>query len=105
MNLKTLSDLDSIEVNRNVFVNYENDLIVKRELHSISDASLRAYRATIKILKLLWNQGKFIPISLQPNTYCPTKINHYTTFRIVRKLDFSPLDKFCQNCYRKGCPN
>ena len=30
------------EVNRNVFVNYENDPVVKRELHGFRDASLPA---------------------------------------------------------------
>ena len=46
------------------------------------------------ILKLFWNQGKFIPISLKPNHVLPPERNHYTAFRIVRKLDFSPLEEF-----------
>ena len=29
--LKTLNDLESIEVNRNIFVNYENNYIIKRK--------------------------------------------------------------------------
>ena len=66
--LKNLNDLDSINVNQNVFVNYENDLIVKHKFHGFSDASLRACRA---MLKLFCNQGKLIPIYLQPNHVSP----------------------------------
>ena len=43
--LKILEDSDSIEVNGNIFVNFENDPIVKRELHGFTDASLGAYGA------------------------------------------------------------
>ena len=45
--LNILNDLDSIKVNRNVFVNYENGPIVKPYFHGFSDASLLAYGATI----------------------------------------------------------
>ena len=55
--LKILKDLDSIEVNRNVFVNYGNDPIVKRKLHGFSDASLRVYAATIYV-KTILESGK-----------------------------------------------
>ena len=51
--LKILDDLDSIEINRNVFVNYENDSIVKRELHGFSDVSFRAYGAKIYVKTIL----------------------------------------------------
>ena len=53
-----MNDLDSIEVNRNVFVNHENDLLVKRELHGFRDASLRTYGATIYV-KTILQSGKF----------------------------------------------
>ena len=53
----------SIEVNRNVFVSYEDDPIVKCEFNDFSDASLRAYGATI-YFKTLRYQGKFVSISL-----------------------------------------
>ena len=46
-------DLHTAEVNRNVFVNYENDPIVKRELHGFSGASLHAYRATVYVKTIL----------------------------------------------------
>ena len=68
--LKILKDLDSIEVNRNVFVNYVNDPIAKRKLHGFSATSLRAYGATIYV-KTILESGKFIPISLQPNHVLP----------------------------------
>ena len=51
--LKILNDLDSVEVKRNVFVNYENDPIVKRELHVFSGASLHACGATIYVKTIL----------------------------------------------------
>ena len=51
--LKNLNDLHTAEVNRNVFVNYENDPIVKRELHGFSGASLHAYRATVYVKTIL----------------------------------------------------
>ena len=43
----------SIEVNRNVFVSYEDDPIVKCEFNDFSDASLRAYGATIYFKTIL----------------------------------------------------
>ena len=55
--MKILNDLDSIEVDRNVFVNYENDRIVKRDLHGFSDASLHAYGTTIYV-KTILESGK-----------------------------------------------
>ena len=55
--LKILKDLDSIEVNRNVFVNYGNDPIAKCKLHGFSDASLRVYGATIYV-KTILESGK-----------------------------------------------
>ena len=61
--LKNLIDLDSIEVNRNVFDNYGNDPIVKRELHGFSDAIYVNMEPQF-MLKLFWNLGNFIPISL-----------------------------------------
>ena len=51
--LKILNDLDTAEVNRNVFVNYENDPIIKRELLGFSGARLHAYRATIYVKTVL----------------------------------------------------
>ena len=91
--LKILNNLDSIEVNQNVFVNYDNEPIVKRELHCFSDASLRAYGTTIYVKTILVSV-KVHTISLQPNHVLSTERNHYTAFKIVRKLDFSPLDEF-----------
>ena len=55
--LKILNDLDSIEVNLNVFVKYENDPIFKRELHGFSNASLLSYGATIYV-KTFLESGK-----------------------------------------------
>ena len=52
-----MNNSDSVEVNRNVFVNYDNDPTVKRELHDFSDASLCAYGATIYI-KTILESGK-----------------------------------------------
>ena len=51
--LKILNDLDTAEVNRNVFVNYENDPIIKRELHGFSVGSLHEYGATIYVKTIL----------------------------------------------------
>ena len=51
--LKNLNDLDTVEVNRNVFVNYENDPIIKRELHGFSVGSLHEYGATIYVKTIL----------------------------------------------------
>ena len=51
--LKILNDLDTAEVNRNVFINYENDPIIKRELHGFSVGSLHEYRATIYVKTIL----------------------------------------------------
>ena len=51
--LKILNDLDTAEVNRNVFVNYENDPIIKRELHGFSVGSLHEYRVTIYVKIIL----------------------------------------------------
>ena len=51
--LKNLNNLDTAEVNRNVFVNYENDPTIKRELHGFSGASLHVYRATIYVKTIL----------------------------------------------------
>ena len=51
--LKILNDLDNAEVNRNVFVNYENDSITKRELHGFSIGSLHEYGATIYVKTIL----------------------------------------------------
>ena len=68
--LKNFNYLDTVEVNRNVFVNYENDPIIKGELHSFSSASLHAYRATISV-KTILQSGKFIPMSLQPFLLLP----------------------------------
>ena len=51
--LKILNDLDTVEVNRNIFVNYENDPIIKRELLGFSGARLHAYRATIYVKTVL----------------------------------------------------
>ena len=51
--LKILNDLDTAEVNRNVFINYENDSIIKRELHGFSVGSLHEYRATIYVKTIL----------------------------------------------------
>ena len=62
--MKILNDLDTAEINRNVFVNYENDPITKRELHGFSVESLHEYGATIYVKTI--NHGKFIPMSLQP---------------------------------------
>ena len=53
--LKNLNDLDTVEVNRNVFVNYEND----------SMQAMQVYMHTVSqfMLKLFCNHGKFIPMS------------------------------------------
>ena len=51
--LKILNDLDNAEVNRNVFINYENDSITKRELHGFSIGSLHEYGATIYVKTIL----------------------------------------------------
>ena len=51
--LKNLNDLDTVEVNRNVFVNYENDPIIKRELHGFSVGSLHEYRGTNYVKTIL----------------------------------------------------
>ena len=51
--LKILNDLDAVEVNRNIFVNYENDPIIKRELHGFNGASLHAYGATLYVKTIL----------------------------------------------------
>ena len=55
--LEILNDLDSIEGNGNVFVNHRNDPIFRREFHGFSDASLRAYGATIYV-KTILESGK-----------------------------------------------
>ena len=47
--VEIFSGLKSIKVNRNVFVNVKNDSIVKRGLHGLDDASLRAYGAAIYV--------------------------------------------------------
>ena len=51
--LKILNDLDAVEVNRNIFVNYENDPIIKRELHCFNGTSLQVYGATIYVKTIL----------------------------------------------------
>ena len=60
--LKKLIDLDSMLVNRNVFVNYGNDSVVRRELHGFSDAIYVNMEPKF-MLELFWNHGNFIPIS------------------------------------------
>ena len=91
----------SIEVNRNVFVSYEDDPIVKCEFNDFSGISLRAYGATI-FFKTILLSGKVRVNFFSQITYCPTARNHHAAFRIVRKLDFSPFVDFCRNCYMKG---
>ena len=51
--LKILNDLDAVEVNRNIFVNYENDPIIKRELHCFKGTSSQVYGATIYVKTIL----------------------------------------------------
>ena len=51
--LKILNDLDAVEVNRNIFVNYENDPIIKRELHYFNGTSSQVYGATIYVKTIL----------------------------------------------------
>ena len=53
--LKNLNDLDTVEVNRNVFVNYEND--------SMQAMQVYMHAASQFMLKLFCNHGKFIPMS------------------------------------------
>ena len=55
--LKILNDLDSVDVNRNVFVNYETDPIIKHELHGFSGESLHANLTTIYV-KTILQSGK-----------------------------------------------
>ena len=53
--LKNLNDLDTVEVNRNVFVNYGND--------SMQAMQVYMHTASQFMLKLFCNHGKFIPMS------------------------------------------
>ena len=55
--LKILNDLDSVDVNRNVFVNYETDPIIKYELHGFSGESLHVNLTTIYV-KTILQSGK-----------------------------------------------
>ena len=103
--LKILNDLDSVDVNRNVFVNYETDPIIKHEFYGFSSESLIANLTTIYVKTILQSGKLHTYILYNHFTYCLTERNHYTVFRIVRKLDFGRFDEFCQNCYEKGCQN
>ena len=51
--LKILNDLDSVDVNPNVFVNYETDPIIKHELHGFSGESLHVNLTTIYVKTIL----------------------------------------------------
>ena len=51
--LKILSNLDSVDVNRNVCVNYETEPIIKHELHGFSGQSLHANMTTVYVKTIL----------------------------------------------------
>ena len=60
--LKILNDLDAVEVNRNIFVNYENDPSSNVSF-IVSTVQVHKFTGPQFMLKLFCNHGKFIPMS------------------------------------------
>ena len=88
--LKILNDLDTAEVNRNVFVNYENDPIIKRELHGFSVGSLHEYGGT--------NYVKTILQSWKVHTNVFTAISRIASLNLI-------LARLIAKLIKKGCQN
>ena len=61
--LKNLNDLDTVEVNRNVFVNYEYDSMQAMQVYMHTAMQVYMHTASQFMLKLFCNHGKFIPMS------------------------------------------
>ena len=88
--LKILNDLDTAEVNRNVFVNYENDPIIKRELHGFSVGRLHEYGGT--------NYVKTILQSWKVHTNVFTAISRIASLNLI-------LARLIAKLIKKGCQN
>ena len=91
--LKNFNDLGTVEVNRNVFVNYENDPIIKHELHSFSSTSLHAYGVTISVKTILQSGKVHTIVFTAISPIASLKEIIIPRLRIVRKLDFGSFAK------------